>query len=435
MASETMEAARQVLQGNDLGAWTKPAPALYPHQWNWDSAFIAVGLSHYANERAQQEILSLLKGQWHNGMVPQIVFNPEAGGYFPGPDVWQSQRSPQAPRAVQTSGITQPPVLSTAVLAIYRNATQKDRARTFLRAVYPHLCAYHAFFYRERNPDGDGLIVVLHPWESGLDNSPPYLDAGRRVHLAYRPQYTRLDTLHVNAEQRPTDKDYDLFVYLLEQMRADDYDAARYVTHAPLQVLDVLFNAVLCRANDDLAEIAEILGEDGAGARAWSEQTRQAANARLWSEEDNTYFSFDRVSGELLKDDTIAGPSALYGRIPTAERGERLVEIRLRNPRMYRATHPVPTTALDSPWFNAESYWLGPVWVSTNWLLIHGLLDAGYTNLAAELTQHTVDLVKLSGFREYFNPYTGAGYGTDRFSWSAALTIDLLVGMGERMGS
>lgn len=430
-----MEAARQVLQGNDLGAWTKPAPALYPHQWNWDSAFIAVGLSHYANERAQQEILSLLKGQWHNGMVPQIVFNPEAGGYFPGPDVWQSQRSPQAPRAVQTSGITQPPVLSTAVLAIYRNATQKDRARTFLRAVYPHLCAYHAFFYRERNPDGDGLIVVLHPWESGLDNSPPYLDAGRRVHLAYRPQYTRLDTLHVNAEQRPTDKDYDLFVYLLEQMRADDYDAARYVTHAPLQVLDVLFNAVLCRANDDLAEIAEILGEDGAGARAWSEQTRQAANARLWSEEDNTYFSFDRVSGELLKDDTIAGPSALYGRIPTAERGERLVEIRLRNPRMYRATHPVPTTALDSPWFNAESYWLGPVWVSTNWLLIHGLLDAGYTNLAAELTQHTVDLVKLSGFREYFNPYTGAGYGTDRFSWSAALTIDLLVGMGERMGS
>jgi len=61
---------------------------------------------------------------------------------------------------------------------------------------------------------------MVHPWESGLDNSPPYLDAGRRVHLTYKPQYERLDLLHVAAKNRPTNKDYDLFVWLLEQMRA-----------------------------------------------------------------------------------------------------------------------------------------------------------------------------------------------------------------------
>jgi len=38
--------AREVLRRNDLGGWTRAAPGLYPHQWSWDSAFIAIGLAH-----------------------------------------------------------------------------------------------------------------------------------------------------------------------------------------------------------------------------------------------------------------------------------------------------------------------------------------------------------------------------------------------------
>ncbi|MDO9575145.1 MAG: hypothetical protein Q7J55_01285 [bacterium] len=68
--------AVEVLKDNDTGNSTKPAPLLYPHQWQWDSAFIAIGLSHIDEERAQQEILSLLRGQWTNGMIPHIIFNP-----------------------------------------------------------------------------------------------------------------------------------------------------------------------------------------------------------------------------------------------------------------------------------------------------------------------------------------------------------------------
>jgi len=36
------QAAKDVLAANDLGTSTKPAPDLYPHQWNWDSCFIAI---------------------------------------------------------------------------------------------------------------------------------------------------------------------------------------------------------------------------------------------------------------------------------------------------------------------------------------------------------------------------------------------------------
>ena len=75
-----IDGATEVLRSNDLGRSTKPAPDLYPHQWNWDSCFIAIGLSHLSFQRAADEIRSLLRAQWANGLVPQIVFNPSASG-------------------------------------------------------------------------------------------------------------------------------------------------------------------------------------------------------------------------------------------------------------------------------------------------------------------------------------------------------------------
>ncbi|HZU14813.1 MAG TPA: trehalase family glycosidase [Chloroflexota bacterium] len=425
---QLLEGAKRVLHGNDLGGWTKPAPNLYPHQWNWDSCFIAIGLSHLDTARAVTEIHSLLRGQWANGMVPQIVFNPAGQGYFPGPDVWQSTRSPDAPHDVMTSGISQPPVLAIACRAIFENAPpeHRDEAQRFLEWVYPRVMAYHRWLYRERNPDGNGLVVVLHPWEGGLDNSPVYLDAGSRVHLTYKPVYHREDTAHVSAQYRPTNKDYDLYVYLLEQMRADDWDQSRYLAHAPLQVQDILFNAILCRADSDLAAIAEIIGENPSEAQRMGEETRAAINSQLWDADRGMYLSRDRVADRLLTDATIEGFMALYGNVAPEDRVRILVDVHLTNPRQFWPAFPVPTTALDSPSFNPQNYWLGPVWVNTNWMIIRGLVDTGRTDRAAQLTADTLELVRRSGYREYYNPYDGAGYGTDNFSWTAALTVDLV---------
>ena len=47
-----IQQAKAVLQSNWIGHATKPAPRLYPHQWSWDSAFIAMGYAHYDQERA-----------------------------------------------------------------------------------------------------------------------------------------------------------------------------------------------------------------------------------------------------------------------------------------------------------------------------------------------------------------------------------------------
>ncbi|HEX6507970.1 MAG TPA: trehalase family glycosidase [Chloroflexota bacterium] len=425
--SRLMQGARAVLQANDLGHSTKPAPHLYPHQWFWDSCFIAIGISHYDTARAAEELRSIFKGQWRNGLIPHIIFNPHGTGYFPGPDTWQTWRSPDAPQDVQTSGITDPPVLATSALAVWQNAHEKETAAAFLREAYPGIVRYHEFLYRERDPDGSGLAVVVHPWESGLDNSPPYLDAGKRVHLTYIPTYTRLDTNQVSAANRPTDKDYHLFVYLLEQMRAVDWDQRRYLETAPLQVQDMIFNAILCRANIDLAQIATIIGEDPAQANRWHETTMRAINDTLWDEAEGCYFSRDRVAGELLKDDTVATFIPLFGQVAPRDRVERIIQ-RLLDPKRYwpQGGYPVPSTALDSPWFNPENYWLGPTWVNVDWMILQGLRLSGRADLADQLRGTVLDLVASAGYREYFNPLTGEGYGTDSFGWTAALVIDLL---------
>src|SRR5213082_2578870 len=102
--------AADLLRRNDLGGWTKAAPALYPHQWSWDSAFIAIGLARLDTRRAAEELRMLFKAQWTTGMVPHIVFNPAASGYFPDPARWETTLSPAKPPEMQTSGMCQPPV-------------------------------------------------------------------------------------------------------------------------------------------------------------------------------------------------------------------------------------------------------------------------------------------------------------------------------------
>ena len=114
--------ATAVLRGNDQDRWTKAAPRLYPHQWSWDSAFIAIGWAHVDLRRALTELEELFAAQWATGMVPHIVFRagPEQP-YFPGPEWWDTAVSPgQAAPPLQTTGICQPPVHALALQRIWQ---------------------------------------------------------------------------------------------------------------------------------------------------------------------------------------------------------------------------------------------------------------------------------------------------------------------------
>jgi hypothetical protein len=143
-----VQRAKMILDFNWTGDYTKPGPRLYPHQWSWDSALIAIGYSRYDQDRATKELTHLLDAQWKNGLLPQIVFNPRFSMYFPGIDFWHASESPDAPTHAKTSGIVQPPIHATAALRIHQRAEDAQKARAFLEHAFPRLEAWHEYLYR-----------------------------------------------------------------------------------------------------------------------------------------------------------------------------------------------------------------------------------------------------------------------------------------------
>jgi glycogen debranching enzyme len=86
----------------------------------------------------------------------------------------------------------------------------------------------------------------------------------------------------------------------------------------------------------------------------------------------------------------------------------------------------IPSYDLRGRGFDRRRYWRGPVWINTDWLVWRGLRQHGEHELAAEVEGSMVGLVERSGFREYYDPFTAQGYGSDDFSWTAALLLDVL---------
>ena len=272
--------AAHVLGLNSDGDVVKPARGLYPHQWSWDTAFIAIGLSALDVDLAQRNLDALFTGQWRNGMVPHIVFDPDAKGYFPGPDRWASAEvSADAPATPLTSGICQPPVHAIAALHTVRAAARRDAstasaairwAETFL----PKLLSWHRFLATERTEPSTGLVRIFHGWESGMDNSPRFDGPYSRVWPGPSlPPYERRDLKYVvDAGERPTNQEYDRYLWLVEEAKQAGYDQQVLNRSSSFNVGDVFFTALFAAANDDLAELAALVGApEVAEARGYAE--------------------------------------------------------------------------------------------------------------------------------------------------------------------
>ena len=410
--------ALAVLRRNDAGSFFRPGPCLYPFQWNWDSALIALGLARVDPERGRREVRSLLCGQWSDGMVPHIVFHERHGGYSPGPEVWASASCPCAP-ALPTSGITQPPVLATAVRSLHEAAPDPE----FLEQALPAIEAWHRWLHRERAFEGSGLVAILHPWEAA-DNSPRFDRALARIRFADGSDVERTDRLHAGADERPTDSDYRRYLFLLERLRRSGYRPAS-LGEAPFLYADLTFNAVLAVAEDDLAWLWTELGEDGGRARRAAERVREALRLR-WDEAAAVYG--DVESGRVT--DTVDDLFPLYAGVPDERRARRLFDEALWDAERFgpsaEAPWAVTSVSKSSATFDESRYWRGPVWINVNWFLVRGLERVGLETEAGELRRLTLELVDRYGFSEYYHPSTGRPLGSDAFSWSAALTLDLL---------
>jgi neutral trehalase len=422
--------ARAVLDRNWTGTFTLPAPELYPHQWNWDSGFIAIGYAGYDTQRAMAELYGLFHGQWANGMLPHIVFHRPSQHYFPDAADWQATWAPDAAQGVSTSGITQPPIHATAVRVIVERASRKLEALKFLEDVFPTLLSSHRFLHGPRDPNRVGLAVCVHPWETGIDNSPKWDAPLQAVDGAGLPDPTvwRRDLDVVGADQRPDDEAYRRFIQLMELFREWHYDAARMAEQSPFRVYDVLFNSVLHRADRDLLYLAEILGESAGEIRDWIRTTSEAFETLLWHSDDAMYHSYDVVAGGPIPVHTASCALPLFAGIPTAKRARALADgmfatCAFGEPEVCAS---VPSYHDSQEGYQATNYWRGPVWMNVNWMLYRGLRGYRLLAPAAHIRRNMLRLVEKAGFWEYYHPTEVRGLGSSGFSWSAALTLDLL---------
>ena len=416
METELDRRAREILESNDRGGYTVPNGRVYPFQWNWDSAFVALGFASFDQERAWREIETLFEAQWQDGFLPHIVFWRDDAGYFPGPAVWATGRKPP------TSGITQPPVAASVIRSLWLRANDKDAFRPRLEALFPKLLAWHRWFVRVRDPLGKGLVLAVHPWETGRDNSPEWDAPSRVIDTSQVGEYQRRDTTHLDQSVRPTKLEYDRYLALVQFGRGTGWDQQRIAQENPFRVADVGMTMILLRANRDLLALAEELGRKQEADELRGFIARAEAGVDyLWDQQRESYCSRDVITGQSSGFVTSASFLCFYAGVRDQDRDRKMLAQLERI--AAAAKYLVPSLDPQDPGFDSIRYWRGPVWAVVNYLIATGLADAGHARWAHRVRRDTRALIEGAGFFESYCPMTGRGTGGGDFSWTAAMWL------------
>ena len=357
--------------------YTSPSPGHYPWQWYWDSCFAAIARRHFDPERSRAELESLLAAADPDGFIGHTIFwnTPLRGAR-------RLFYNVTSDHATMTSSI-QPPLLAWAwSLAVGDPADE------------PRIVSHHDWFERNRDLDGDGLIWIVQPDESGLDSSPQFDPVwGWRAH------------------------DMPGFLALVHHNRHLGYDLRRVAASGWPVVCEVATNVLYSLSRTALGRPS----------------LTRALVERCYDERAGLFRPLVRpsVRKQVPVTWTALAPLALPD-LPE-EIGRRMIEEHLLDPRRFWLPAGVPSVAADERsfergdrgTFSRRRYWRGPVWINTGWLLWLGLRRLGYAEQADELAAWLARTVEISGLREYYDPYDGSGMGQREFAWST-LVLELL---------
>ena len=416
--SDLRTAAARVLRANDTGRYTLPSRATYPHQWNWDSALIALGWAELEPARAWTELESLAGARDAQGMFPHIAFSPGRlhllrARYLPGPRWWGRRYGLDGRRV---SGITQPPVAATCMRLLFDAHPDERRAGRLLAP----LAAWHRFLLDVRDPHGAGEPVLIHPWESGRDNAVEWDGPLWRV-MPEVVAVRRRDTDSVDAAERPSHEHYRRFLTLVRRGTAARWDQRELARSGPFRVLDAGFTGILARACADLAHVAGELGAARIADESAAAAERVSAALSARADSDGLIRAVDVTDGSPLPVTSAGSALALLA--------PRLTDKQIAGARAVLldgalASHyGVRSLDANHPERNPRNYWRGPVWANITWLTALGLELHGERRAAGRLRREMMHAIEGGGMREYFVPSSGRGLGARDFAWTAALCL------------
>jgi hypothetical protein len=424
--------AEAVLRANDGAGYTVPSRATYPHQWNWDSALAALGWAELDPRRAWKELETLVGARDRQGMIPHIAFHTRVpdridsrlrglltmvarpyARYLPGPRWWGRRQSADGRRI---SGITQPPLAASCMRLLFEEHPDQRRAAALLAPLH----AWHRFLLEARDPHGFGEPVLIHPWESGRDNSVEW-DAPLWRVVPHVMVLHRRDTDSVDAAERPTDEHYRRYLTLVREGTAAGWEQERLARDGEFRVLDPGFSAILARAAADLAWLADRLGEARIAEESRAASERVSAALRARADSDGLIRAVDTIDGTTLPV-TSAG-SALAALTPGLGARELQAVRELVDHGALASHYGVRSLDRAHPERSARNYWRGPVWANVTWLCALALEGHGEHALAGQLRDRMLRAVEGGGMREYFAPESGRGLGARDFSWTAALYL------------
>jgi glycogen debranching enzyme len=246
--------------------------------------------------------------------------------------------------------------------------------------------------------------------------------------------YERHDLKHVaQAAERPSNAEYDRYLWLVECLKRVGYDDDAAHRDHPFQIKDVLFSAIFAAAGQALADLGAWLGAPAAEREclaAWSARSAAAVQA-AWDAESELALDHDVVTDAPVRVQTCAGLAPIVVPGLDARLAERVVA-RLMGPEF--AAYPglaypvVPSIVPGSPGYQPRTYWRGPLWPIANWLFDWGLRQHGFAAEAARLRSANLELLSRPGarFAEYFEPFTADPLGSRDQSWTAAVAVDWL---------
>jgi hypothetical protein len=373
-----MASAERVLRGNWLEgqrgdtpfAYTRPSPNRYPWQWYWDSCFAAIVWRRFDRERARIELESLLAAQREDGFIGHTIF-------------WNSPVALPRLLFYNVSGFhsfttetIQPPLLAWAWLIAVGDP-----------AAEPRIAAHMDWLSAERDLEGDGLLWIVQPDESGLDASP---------------KFDPVWGWRANARMG--------FPLLVRSNRRRGFDARRIRAEGGPVLCEVLVNVLWSLS-------LQAIGRPSA---------TPALVDRLWDERAGLFLDEAQPGGRRPAVSTWAALSPLALPDLPDEIGRRLVEEHLLDPERFWTPVAPPSVSASEPSYEPAAhaglirrYWRGPTWVNSAWLVWLGLRRLGYAGEAAELAAGVIGTVERQGLREYYDPRDGTGQGAVDFAWSA----------------